>query len=341
MSPKRRFRRVAVIGGGGYVGSALVPRLIACGVDVSVIDLFLYGESVLDDCRGPGSLRKVRGDIRDAAMLRRELDGAEAVVHLACISNDPSFELDPELGRSINYDAFFGLMEAVRCNRVRRFIYASSSSVYGVREEPDVVEESPCDPLTDYSRFKLRCEEALASDGLEGTSWTILRPATVCGDAPRLRLDVVLNALTISALARKAVVVHGGGQLRPNINIKDMVDVYDVVLEADDDAIRGEVFNAGYQNRTVADLADLAKHVVGDPDVTLTVKPTNDARSYHVNSEKIRRRLGFAARHDIADAIRSLCTAYRSGRIPNALSDSRYYNVRRMKQVTLGAKVKS
>ena len=337
MTQSLRFPRVAITGGAGYVGSTLVPHLVDRGYEVTVVDLFLFGEDVFGDAQGSERLRLVHGDIRDEALLREAFSAQDAVIHLACVSNDPSFELDTELGKSINYDAFFGLLNAVRHAGIRRLIYASTSSVYGIKEEPDVREESPCEPLTDYSKYKLLCEEVLREADLGGCEYVILRPATVCGYASRLRLDVIVNILTINALARKRITVLGGSQLRPNINIKDMVEMYRAVLEAPGEKIHGEVFNGGYGNATVAELAQMVRDQVGDPEVTVTVEPTNDLRSYHINSDKIRRGLGFEFRHSIREAVQSICDAYRAGLIPDALSDSRYYNIRTMQQANLSS----
>lgn len=329
------FPRVAVTGGAGYVGSALVPFLIGRGYEVSVVDLFLYGEDVFNGIGSPPALRKVKGDIRDESLLRRALRGVECVIHLACISNDPSFELDPALGRSINYEAFLGLLRVVRECGVRRFIYASSSSVYGVRSEPNVREDSPCEPLTDYSRYKLECEQVLRTGDLGGCESVVLRPATVCGYAPRMRLDLTVNILTIHALARKEIIVFGGKQLRPNINIKDMVDVYRVLLEAPGEKVAGETFNAGYENHSVGEIAEMVREAVGDPEVTVRMEPTADHRSYHINSDKIAERLGFRARWTIQDAVRSIRDAYVQGRIPDPLGDPRYYNIKTMQKAGL------
>lgn len=330
MSKRLVFERVAITGGAGYIGSALVPALIGRGHDVSVLDLFLYGEGVFPVVGNPKQLHLIKGDLRDEELLRRAFEGVDCVIHLACISNDPSFELNPGLGRSVNYDAFFGLLRAVRSAGVRRLIYASSSSVYGVREERDVRETSACDPLTDYSKYKLLCEEALRSTDLGQCEFVILRPATVCGYAPRLRLDLIVNVLTISALVRKQIVVYGGQQLRPNINIKDMVAAYELLLEAPTAKVHRETFNVGYENHSVAEIAEIVKDVVGDPAVTIRVEPTVDLRSYHINSDKISARLGFKSQHAIEDAARSICDAYRGGRIPNPLDDPRYYNIKTM-----------
>jgi nucleoside-diphosphate-sugar epimerase len=327
--------RIAITGGAGYVGSALVPALLDAGHEVTVIDLFLYGERVFGAHQDHPTLRRSRVDIRDEAALTAALAGADALIHLACISNDPSFELDPALGKSINYDAFPGLLRAVAAQGVKRLIYASSSSVYGVKEQADVREDDACEPLTDYSTFKLLCEELLAQADLGACEWVIVRPATVCGYATRLRLDLSVNILTIHALASKAITVFGGSQLRPNLHIRDMVRAYQLLLSAPADLIHRQVFNVGFQNLPIAEIAELVRRRVADPAVTITVKPTNDLRSYHVNSDRIRRVLGFTAQSTIEDAVDSLCAAYRAGRIPDALTDPRYYNLKRMQTVRL------
>lgn len=329
------FPNVAITGGAGYVGSALVPELLRHGYTVTVPDLFLYGEEVFGALRDHPALRCLRLDIRDEAVLTEALQGAEAVIHLACISNDPSVELDPALGRSVNYDAFPGLLRAVRRNGVRRFMYASSSSVYGLKTEPEVTEGMSCEPLTDYSRYKLLCEELLRKEGGGHGEWVIVRPATICGYAPRLRLDLTVNLLTIQALVNRRVTVFGGAQRRPNLNIRDMVAVYLRLLEAPASAVHGQVFNVGYDNRTVLELAELVRRRVGDPGVRIVVEPTDDVRSYHINSDRIRTTVGFAPRWTIEEAIDSLVVAYRDGKIQEPLTNPRYFNVKMMQALKL------
>jgi nucleoside-diphosphate-sugar epimerase len=330
--------KVAITGGAGYVGSALVPHLARLGYDVRVVDLFWYGRDFLENLPGPGKVELLEADIRDGAALREAFRGTDAVLHLACISNDPSFELDPGLGRSINLEAFPKILEAVRANGVGRFVYASSSSVYGVKEVPDVTEDTPCDPLTDYSRFKLECETMLAERGIGDGCYTIIRPATVCGWAPRLRLDLTVNILTIHALVNRRIRVFGGAQLRPNINIGDMVAAYQLLLESPREKVDRQVFNVGYENRSVMDLALEVQSVVGGDDLTIVTEPTNDMRSYHISSQRIRQVLGFEPRYNIQDAVRSICDAYHAGRIPDAMTDDRYYNVKRMQHLNLSAR---
>lgn len=327
-------RNVVVTGGAGYVGSVLVPKLLARGHRVKVIDLYLFGRDCLGSVRSRSNLTEVVGDIRDRDLLVRELAGYDTVIHLACISNDPSFELNPALGKSINYDAFAGLVEAAKQNGVRRFIYASSSSVYGVKSEANVTEDLPLEPLTDYSRYKALCEQDLLTAREPGFVTLILRPATVCGYSPRLRLDLTVNILTNHAVANRLIKVFGGDQMRPNIHIEDMTDLYCKSLEWPDEAIDGGIYNAGYENHSVRDLADMVRGVVGE-DVEIAVTPTDDHRSYHISSARLERELGFAPQNTIEDAVRDLVAAYDAGRIPDSMTDSRYYNIKTMQAARL------
>lgn len=330
-----KFPKVAITGGGGYVGSALVPFLVDKGYDVTVLDLFWYGDDVYPDLKDQSKVRKVKGDIRNPADLKKAFEGQDAVLHLACISNDPSFEMQPNLGKSINYDCFKDIMKTVKDCGVKRFVYASSSSVYGVKDTPNVTEAATCEPLTDYSKFKLMCEEDLKKTDMGATEWSIIRPATVCGYAPRLRLDLTVNILTISALAKKKITVHGGNQLRPNLNVKDMIRAYHTFLEAPKEQIHGKIFNVGFENRSVGDIAKMAQKVVNDPAVEIVVEPTHDHRSYHVNSDKVAKEVGFRPEYTIEEAIESLVKAFKAGKMKEPLTNTMYYNIKRMKELNL------
>lgn len=325
-------KTVCVTGGAGYVGAVLIPKLLAQGYRVRVVDLFLFGEHVLPD---DPALERVKGDIRDQELLRRVLPGCDAVIHLACISNDPSFELNPELGRSINYDAFFPLVEISKDKGVSRFIYASSSSVYGIKEEENVTEDLPLKPLTDYSKYKALCEEVLLKAQAPGFTSLILRPATVCGYSPRLRLDLAVNILTNLAVNTGRITVFGGAQKRPNIHIEDVTDLYVRALEWPAARIDGQIFNAGYENHTVSQLADMVAGVVGRERVEIVTTPTDDHRSYHISSERIKRMLDFEPAHSVEEAVRDLSGAYRKGWIPDAMTDKRYYNIKTMLEAKL------
>lgn len=327
------LNHVLVTGGAGYVGAILVPKMIEAGYKVTVLDLFMYGEDVLKASRGP-NLREVKGDIRDAEVVKQALQGCDAVIHLACISNDPSFELNPDLGRSINLDAFVPLVRASKAAGVKRFVYASSSSVYGIKDGVEVTEDLSLEPLTDYSKFKAECEVLLKQEEAPGFTTVTIRPATVCGYSPRQRLDVVVNILTNLGVHKGEVSVFGGAQLRPNIHIEDMADAYMLLLQAPDEKVNGKVYNAGYENHSVMQLAEMVQRNVG-PHVKLKVQNTNDMRSYHVSSKKIKDELGFEAAHSIEDAVVDLIKAFKDGRLPNSLDDPRYFNIKTMQKVNL------
>jgi nucleoside-diphosphate-sugar epimerase len=322
-----------VTGGAGYVGSNLVPKLLAAGYQVAVLDLYIYGDVFANLASNP-NLTEVKGDLRNPSDVRRALTGCDAVIHLACISNDPSFDLNPDLGRSINYDCFRPLVKASKDAGVKRFIYASSSSVYGVKNDSNVTEDLPLEPLTDYSKYKAMCEEVLDQEREPGFVAVTLRPATVCGYAPRLRLDLTVNILTSHAINNGRITVFGGEQLRPNLHVEDMTDLYVQLLEAPDEVINGKTWNAGYHNLKVREIANMVRDEVGK-NVDIVVTPSDDHRSYHVSSEKIKKDLGFSARRTVSDAIVDLAQAFNTGKVPNAMTDDRYYNIKRMQALKL------
>ena len=325
------MKKIFITGGAGYVGAVLVPHLLEKGFEVTVLDLMIYGEHVL---QRHDNLNAVKGDIRDQDLLKKLISGHDAVIHLACISNDPSFDMNPELGKSINLDAFRPLVEISKNSNVKRFFYASSSSVYGIKEEPNVHEEMELEPLTDYSIFKADCEKILAEYQSNDFTTATIRPATVCGYSPRQRLDVVVNILTNLAYHKREISIFGGDQLRPNIHIADMVEAYMVLLRAPKEKIAGQIFNAGYENQSVKDIAEIVKNTVGS-DVKLITTPTDDNRSYHISSNKIKTELGFVAKHTIKDAVEGLCEAFDKKLLPNSLEDQMYFNIKRMQNISL------
>jgi nucleoside-diphosphate-sugar epimerase len=323
--------KILITGGAGYVGSVLTPYLLTRGHKVSVIDLMIYGKEVLKKDK---NLKIIKGDIRNKNLLEKILPGHDVVIHLACISNDPSFELNPSLGKSINLDAFTPLVEIAKKNGVKRFIYASSSSVYGVKKEKDVDETISLEPLTDYSKFKIDCEIILKKYISENFTPIIIRPATVCGYAPRQRLDVVVNILTNLAYHKRAITIFGGKQLRPNIHIKDMARAYEILVNAPKSKVSGEIFNVGYENCSVLELANMVKKTIGD-DVSLKSSPTDDNRSYHISSKKIKKILGFDTVNTISDAINDLKLAFKKGLLPNSLTDKKFFNIKMMQSLNL------
>lgn len=329
------IHNVFVTGGAGYVGAVLVPKLLQAGYKVTVLDLYIYGEDVLSSVKGHPNLTEIKGDMRDVKLLEKIIPGSDAIIHLACISNDPSFELNPGLGKSINYDAFIPLVQISKANKVKRFIYASSSSVYGVKEVENVTEDMERVPLTDYSKYKALCEDYLLPQQTDHFTALILRPATVCGYSPRQRMDLTVNILTNHGYHNRMIRVFGGAQKRPNIHIEDIADLYVKCLEYPKEKIAGKIFNVGYENHTVSELAGMVKNVIGDPDVAIVTEPTDDNRSYHISSERINRELGFTPRHSIKNAIEDLVAAFKAGKLPQAMTADRYFNIKVMKKINL------
>jgi nucleoside-diphosphate-sugar epimerase len=313
---------ILITGGAGYAGSMLTPTLLKHGHTVTVVDWCLYGDTLDEHPR----LTKVSGKVGDVT--RKVLDGHDAIIHLACISNDPSFELNPALGAA-DFDATQHLVALAADAGIHRFIYASSSSVYGAKpDDVEVTEDLPLQPLTGYSEIKAKCERlVLHANGPMVT--TALRPATLCGYAPRLRLDLVVNALTSQAYFTKIIPVHGGAQYRANLHVRDMVRAYLLMLEAPAEAIAGQVFNVGTENATVLDLAQRVQSIAGG---AIQIDTTAvDQRSYQLNTAKIATLLGFTPSLTIDTAIAELVKAFADGLVPDALTAARYYNVKQIK----------
>jgi nucleoside-diphosphate-sugar epimerase len=332
----RLFDRVLVTGGAGYAGSLLVPQLLASGYKVTVYDLCYFGTDFLP--KDNPNFRLIEGDIRDVKKFAQAVEGVECVVNLACISNDASFELDENLSTSINLDAFEPMVVAAKKAGVKRFIYASSSSVYGVSDQPDVTEDHPLVPLTLYNKFKGMCEPLLQKHADDHFTGVIFRPATLCGYAPRQRLDLSVNILTNHAINNNKITVFGGAQMRPNLHVQDYCDAVELLMTAPAQKIQKEIFNIGFQNMSIADLALLVKQVVEQefPEkapIGIVTTPSNDNRSYHINSDKVTRVLGFRPSHTIEDAVRDLCVAFRAGKLPGSMEDDRYFNVKRLKRL--------
>jgi nucleoside-diphosphate-sugar epimerase len=330
------FKNILITGGAGYVGSLLAPQLLKLGYNVTVYDIMYFGDDFFP--KNNPNLKLIKGDIRDTAKLAKAFEGIDVVISLACISNDASFELDENLSTSINLDAFEPMVIAAKKAGVKRFVYASSSSVYGVSEAPDVTEEHPLLPLTLYNKYKGMCEPLLFKHQSKDFVCVTIRPATLCGYAPRQRLDLSVNILTNHAINNGKITVFGGSQKRPNLHVQDMCDLYELLLKLPDEKIAGQIFNAGFQNMSIMDIALTVKQVVKEifpekGDIPVVTTPTDDIRSYHVNSDKIQRVIGFKPKRSVEDAIRDLCKAFKEGKLPNSLDDTFYFNVRRLKSL--------
>ena len=339
MTAAETFKTVGVIGGAGYVGSVLVPELLDRGHAVQVFDICFFGRDSLAAVREHPRLSETAGDVRDTDAVNRFAEGCDAIIHLACISNDPSAELDPDFTRAINYDSFSPTVKACRAAGVRRFIFASSGSVYGVSDAPEVTEEHPLVPVSLYNKFKAMCEPVLLAEQTADFVPVIIRPATICGVSPRQRLDLTVNILTNHAVHNGKITVFGGAQKRPNMHISDMVDLYCLLLDLPDEPIAGEIFNAGWENHTVDEIAEVIREVVAAeypdrPPIEIVHTPSDDPRSYHICSRKISTQLGFEPSRTIRDGARDLVNAFTAGRLPDSLTDPRYFNVKWMKQRT-------
>lgn len=334
----RKFDSVLITGGAGYCGSRLVPQLLSAGYKVKVYDLLFFGKDFLP-LDNP-NLEVIKGDIRDTALFKKSCEGVDAVLNLACISNDASFELDEKLSTTINLEAFEPMVKAAKEAGVKRFVYASSSSVYGVSEAPDVTEDHPLVPLTLYNKYKGMCEPLLFKHTDENFIGVVFRPATVYGYAPRQRLDLSVNILTNHAFNTGKIKVFGGDQLRPNLHVQDYCDLCQLLLEAPDEKIANQIFNCGYENMSILDLAKMVKKVVEENytekgEIPLEIVPSNDNRSYHINSDKIKKTLGFQPKHSIEEGIKELCDAFAKGCLPNSFDDDKYFNVKRVKALAV------
>ena len=340
MNNPNGIKTIMVTGGAGYVGAVLVPVLLGQGYKVKVLDLYIYGEHTLDSMKENHNLEQIKGDIRNRDLLKEVMPGCDAVIHLACISNDPSVELDPSLSQSINYDAFGPLVQISKDAGIRRFILASSGSVYGISEVDDVTEDHPLVPISLYNKYKAMCESVLLESLFPGFAPVIIRPATICGCSPRQRLDLTVNILTNHAVNSGCITVFGGSQMRPNLHMRDMVDLYTKLLEFPDSLISGKIYNAVCQNYTVAETAKIVRNVVAEemPEkegIKIVTTPSDDIRSYHISGKKIQRELGFVPKYTIEDGVRDLIKDFRDGKLPESLTDIRYYNIKMMKHINL------
>ena len=330
------MENILITGGAGYVGNVLVPKLLEKGYKITVYDILFFGKDTLP-INHP-NLSIIKGDVRDIQLFKKIVIGMDAVLHLACISNDPSFELDESLSKTINYDCFEPLVLASKAAGVKRFIYCSSSSVYGVSDAPQVTEETPLVPLTLYNKYKGMCEPLLFKHMTDNFTCVTIRPATICGYSPRTRLDLSVNILTNHAVNKGNIIVFGGSQKRPNLHIQDMCDLYELLLTVPSEKIQGQTFNVGYQNFTISEIAQMVRTVVENefPDkkpIGVNTTASNDSRSYHISSEKIKRVLGFEAKRSIEDAIRDLCCAFKQGKLSNSFENDWYYNVRQLQKI--------
>jgi len=316
-----------ITGGGGYVGSRLVPAMLDFGYKVIVYDTFYYGNYLNQN----NNLISINGDIRDKDKLSSSIPEGADVLHLACISNDASFALNPDLSRTINYEAFVDLVNIAKKNQVKRFVYASTSSVYGVSEADNITEDHPLKPITHYNTYKAKCEPILLQEENKIFQPVIFRPATVCGYSPRMRLDLSVNILTAHAITKNIITVFGGTQRRPNLHILDYIDACILLLNSND--VVGKTYNIGNENMTLAEIAKLVRSTLAEVDpkfsnIEITTTPTDDIRSYHIDSSRIFREIGFKPTRTISDAVKEIYFAFVNKDIDINIDLNKYHNVK-------------
>jgi nucleoside-diphosphate-sugar epimerase len=321
--------KILVTGGFGYVGSRLVPHLLSLGHDVRVLDLMLYTEAGLEalqaDPMWPEWQKRfalVRGDLRDAEKVREALTGRDTVIHLAAISNDPTGDIDEVLTRQVNFDAVGMLLALAKEAGVKRFINASSSSVFGARTESEINEQLEPEPLTFYSKYKALSEWLVLSAAGPEFCAVNVRPATICGYSPRQRFDLTVNKLTADAL-------HGGKQRRPNVGMTDMINLYGLLVEVPAEKINGRTFNFGFENHQVIDIAKIIQDELSDLGVEIKVTDTTDHRDYHISSDRILRDLGYQPVSSIKQEVANLRRILASGQFPD-IDAAEYYNMKFM-----------
>lgn len=320
--------KVLVTGGFGYVGSRLTPHLVDSGYDVRVIDLALYGEDGYK-ALGNRAVEWIKGDIRDPRAVVDALSGVETVIHLAAISNDPTGDIDEALTRQVNFDAVGMLLGLAKKAGVKRFINASSSSVFGIKEDENVVESLEPEPLTFYSKYKMLSEWLVVAAASDEFTTVNIRPATVCGYSPRQRFDLTVNKLTIDALTKGVISVHGGQQRRPNIGMDDMINIYCRLICVDKEKINGRTFNFGFENLKVIEIAEKIKEQLSDIDIKIEITESRDNRDYHISSHKIIKELGYEPVSSIAQQVSAIRKAYEGGNYSDPSSE-KYYNMKSM-----------
>ncbi len=307
--------KVMVTGACGYKGSVLTPKLLERGHHVCAVDIMWFG----NELREHPNLEIVKADVRHLDLSL--LDGIDAIVHLSSVANDPCGDLDPKLTWEISCLATMQLIDAAWRKGIKRFIYASSGSVYGVKEELDVTEDLTLLPISEYNKTKM-CGERIVLSYKDEMSVQIVRPATVCGFSPRMRLDVAVNMLTMQALTKGKITVFGGDQTRPNIHIDDITDLYIFLL---DNPQHTGVYNAGFENISILDIARMVgEHVSAE----ITTTPSNDPRSYRVNSDRLLA-TGFRPKKTVEDAIKEIVGLYRQGALKD---EDRFYNLKWMQR---------
>lgn len=327
-------KKILIIGGAGYVGAVLVPKLLKEGYYVRVLDLYTYGDHVFVTYKRDKNLKEIKGDLRDQNIVYQAMQNIDTVIHLACISNDPSFDLNPNLGRSVNYESLPGIINSLKGNKVKRLIFASSAAIYGLQSTKLSVNENfATNPQTDYAKYKLLAEKYILQN-IGDIETVIVRSATVCGYSPRMRLDVLVNMFTAQAFNNKKINVYTGSNIRPHIHIQDITDFYCQLISAPRELINGKIFNANGENITIKDLAEMVRGRVRR-DVVIEDTTSADIRSCKLDHSLALQVLKFKASHTIQQAIDEVYIALKTKVLIDSANNPLYYNIKMLKLTNL------
>ena len=330
-------KKILIFGGSGYVGSKLIVNLLKNNFEVINYDLDLFGKKHLPFKNN--SFKHIHADIRDTDKIKQTLSkyNPQIIIHLACISNDPSFLLNSKLSRDVNYKSFISLSKIIKKFNVSRFIFASTASVYGLSKSPKVTENTKLKPITLYNKYKAECEKIFFKKFPKKMEKCILRPSTVCGLSPAMRFDVSVNILTNFACNKQYIKVYGGNQTRPNIHIDDMVRIYlKLVLMKDFKKANGEIFNVGFENLTINNIAIKVKKIVEKifkKKINIIKEKSDDIRSYRVNSDKIKKILGFYPKKNVSDAIKEMSIEFKRKKLKDSFTNINYFKIKKLKKI--------
>lgn len=318
-----------ITGGSGYVGTRLINRLKEKNLNIHNYDISLFGDSHLPKCK---NFHYHKFDLRDTRSLENVIsrNKIDIVLHLACISNDPTFELNSKISKEINYNAFEPLVKISKQNGVRKFIYASTCSVYGISKEKNVTEDHPLVPLTDYNKYKAYCEPILRDNIDDDFQGVIIRPATVCGYSEKMRFDLTVNILTNFAYNKGFIKVFGGQQQRPNCHIEDMCDLYERLINEDIKYINGEIFNVGVENLKIIEIAKIIKDLMFEKfkkKIDINIEESSDIRSYHIDSSKIKKKMKFIFKKTVKNAVEDLILNFEKGNMTDTF-DEKWSNIK-------------
>ncbi len=329
-------KKLMIIGGSGYVGSSLINKLIKNKkYEILNYDLDIFGSNHLPK----NKISHIKGDVRDIQKIEKILKNFQPneILHLACISNDPSYLLNKSLSKNVNYTAFKRLIKLLEKSDIEKFLYASTCSVYGVSKKKNITENHPQKPLTEYNKYKGECEKILKDRANNNYSACIIRPSTVCGVSPKMRLDLTVNILTNFAFHKGYVKIFGGEQKRPNLHIEDMTDLYCYLINKKNYLdCNNESFNAGGENLKISSIGRKVKKIVEEfknEKIDLIFEKSSDKRSYHVNADKIKKYFNFKPKRNVSDAIKDLCIFFNNYKRRDTFSNKNFFNVKKLMSI--------